>query len=90
MDLTNLALEQDIQSEHSQSDSNMTNQSENNNTVCARKGEDIMQVRFRVNRLFAIGMDWYFSTRQGADQGPFKSKENAEEAITKFIREIQI
>ncbi len=92
MNLANFTLEQDqdSQSEDSQSDLNMASQNENNDTVCSRKGEDIMQVRFRANRLFAIGMDWYFSTREGTDQGPFNSKENAEEAITKFISEIQI
>lgn len=90
MSLSNFALGQDIQSEQDQTGSDITNQNENNDTVCARKGEDITQVRFRVNRLFAIGVDWYFSTREGKDQGPFKSKESAQEAITKFIREIQV
>jgi len=90
MSLTNFALEEDIQSEHKKNGLDMSNQNENNTTISARKGEDILQVRFRVNRLFAIGIDWYFSTREGKDQGPFKSKESAEQAITNFIREIQV
>ena len=86
MNLTNLALETEIQSEHNQSGLDMKEQG---NTSLARKGEDIMQVRFRVDRLFAIGTRWYFSTREGIDQGPYQSKENANAAITNYIKEFQ-
>lgn len=50
-----------------------------------RQGECSTAARFRANRLFSSGSAWYFSTREGLDQGPFLSKEQALKAITSFI-----
>lgn len=60
----------------------------NQNIRCPREGESAHQIQARAQRLFSIGRDWYFSTREGIDQGPFLSKKHAENAINKFIREI--
>jgi len=70
------------------SGSSSTNQNASNNLVSPRKGESATQARFRANRLFSSGSAWYFSTREGQDQGPFISKEQAEQAISEFIQKV--
>ena len=67
----------------------MTALYENNNTQSFRRGEDGSQTRFRVNRLFSSGSAWYFSTREGKEQGPYITKEHAQQAINRFIKEVE-
>lgn len=64
----------------------MTNK--NDKVRCPRVGESAQQVKPRENRLFLKGVSWYFSTREGIDEGPFISKKHAEDAINRFIRKI--
>jgi len=45
-------------------------------------------VPFRTGRFFNIDSNWYFSCREGRDQGPFDSRDDAEAALTLYIREI--
>jgi hypothetical protein len=51
-----------------------------------RKGE-AESTHFRSERFFAIGSDWYFSTREGLDLGPYTDRQEAEAALLFFIRE---
>ena len=67
----------------------MTNQDDNNNLATPREGETDAPISFRAHRLFSIGADWYFSTREGIDQGPYFTKVLAENAIERYIREMQ-
>lgn len=87
MNLLNAELELDVQDEQKQEDSIMTGLYENN-AFCPRKGEDGKQTRFRANRLFSSGTAWYFSTREGTDKGPYITKEQALQAINKFLSEV--
>lgn len=57
--------------------------------ISCRVGEIDVPVTFRSNRFFTSGNDWYFSTREGIDQGPFESRIIAHDAIQKYIREKQ-
>ena len=44
---------------------------------------------FRSDRLFAVNDQWYFSTREHLDQGPYATREEAREemlAYTKIFR----
>ena len=41
---------------------------------------------FRSRRVFAVGSNWYFSTRENKDQGPFMSRDMAEKAIESYIQ----
>lgn len=66
----------------------MNNHNENFNVGCPRVGESNQQIKIREKRLYSIGSDWYFRTREGIDEGPFDSKKNAEDAINLFIRKI--
>lgn len=63
----------------------MLNQYGNSSAVSPRKDETKAPTSFRANRLFSIGADWYFSTREGQDQGPFFSKQLAKNAIEHYI-----
>ena len=51
-----------------------------------RQGET-GSVPFRSGRLFSVGMQWYFMTREGLDRGPYMDKTNAEAELKLFIRD---
>lgn len=55
---------------------------------CPRFGEDVQEIESRKSRLHSANGGWYFSTREGTDEGPFISKKAAENAINSFIRSI--
>jgi len=52
--------------------------------VVYRRGED-QKVWYRVDRCFRIGLDWYVSTREEGDIGPFKSRVEAENSVPRYI-----
>ena len=64
----------------------MANQ--NSNIALHREGEEDQPMSFRAHRLFSSGNSWYFNTREEVDQGPFLSREMAEQAITKYIEDL--
>lgn len=89
MILNDYELKQEVQLKHNPTDLVETNQFENNNVACHRKGESTEHVKFRVQRIFSIGHAWYFSTREMIDQGPFISKDLAQKAVDSYILEKQ-
>ena len=56
----------------------------NNAQTQIRKGEATSHP-FRSERMFSIGHEWFFATREGVDKGPFLSREQAESALSDFI-----
>lgn len=44
---------------------------------------------YRSDRFFKVNGDWYFSTREKIDVGPFQTKEGADKGLTLFIESIQ-
>ncbi len=40
---------------------------------------------FRSGRMFSIGTDWYFATREG-DRGPFRTREEATAELALYMR----
>lgn len=64
----------------------MASQYDHRQTTC-RVGESDAPTTFRSNRFFTNGSEWYFTTREGVDYGPFPSRIVAHNAIQKFIRE---
>jgi hypothetical protein len=50
----------------------------------ARKGE-ARGFPFRSERMFSVGHEWFYATREGIDQGPFLSRNQAENALSSFI-----
>ena len=51
-----------------------------------RQGET-GSIPFRSGRIFNVGMQWYFATREGIDHGPFSDKTDAEAELTLFVRD---
>lgn len=83
MNRMNFEVEHEVQSGYAPGGSDMTNQVD----TIPRKDEQDIPTTFRTSRYFSIGTDWYFSTREGIDQGPYQSKKLAQEAVVTFIRE---
>ncbi|WP_185232854.1 DUF6316 family protein [Teredinibacter franksiae] len=50
-----------------------------------RQGE-LETVRYRTERCFRIGEDWYIATREEGDIGPFKSRIEAERSVPRYIK----
>ena len=43
---------------------------------------------FRSNaRIYRVGNEWYFSTREGSEAGPFETRDEAEAALVLFLRD---
>lgn len=55
----------------------------------ARSGEE-ERIPFRSNRFFCVGRDWYFTTREGFDSGPFASRERAETGLKRFLHVVSL
>ena len=53
---------------------------ENNN----REGEEI-NPQFRSGRFYSIANEWYFCVREQQDQGPFPTKETAEDNLKTYL-----
>jgi len=53
-----------------------------------RKDEKGKALTYRTQRLFTVAHEWFFSTREGIDQGPFLSRQVAELAIEIYIDSI--
>lgn len=51
-----------------------------------RMGE-VGSIPFRSGRIFNVGMQWYFATREGIDRGPFDDRDDAEAELRLFVRE---
>lgn len=49
-----------------------------------RNGE-IGEIPFRSDRFFSVGNQWYFSTREGFDSGPYANKKRAQESLQRFL-----
>jgi Domain of unknown function (DUF6316) len=50
-----------------------------------RAGED-PKMFFRTERMYFSNGEWFFSTRDGSDLGPFTSHEEAEAELTLYLR----
>lgn len=53
-----------------------------------RQGE-CGDIPFRSDRYFCVGTQWYFSTREGFDSGPYANKERAEQSLDRFIQVVK-
>lgn len=49
-----------------------------------RRGES-KSFPYRSGRIYAVGSEWYFATREGVDQGPYPSKRKVEAALAAFL-----
>ncbi len=51
-----------------------------------RKGEEGQGPRFRTDRFIHNGEKWYYDTREGRTEGPFRTRAEAEEHLRNYIR----
>lgn len=56
--------------------------------MVTRKGE-ADKTWFRSDRFFYLGEEWYFSTREGTDVGPFNSIDSARTGLDRYIEAMQ-
>lgn len=57
-----------------------------NQLVC--RGGEIERVWVRMDRFYQVGEEWYFSTRESEDMGPFASLADAEEALIRYVAQL--
>jgi len=50
-------------------------------------GETSNRTYFRSDRFFAVSNQWYFSTREGGDLGPFDTQDQAKQALQTYLRD---
>lgn len=53
-----------------------------------RKTDDPRSIHFHAKRIHRTNGRWYFETREGGNVGPFDSKEEARNALSRFMAEI--
>ena len=53
-----------------------------------RTGDPENKAFFRSDRFFCEGNNWYFSTREGTTEGPFESKEDAQQELFLYLRRV--
>ncbi|WNO09486.1 DUF6316 family protein [Teredinibacter sp. KSP-S5-2] len=56
--------------------------------ITHRNGEQ-QQTWFRTDRFFVVDGDWYFSTREGHDIGPYGTRKLAESGLKVYIKCMQ-
>ena len=44
-------------------------------------------IPFRSGRIFNVGTQWFFATREGVDQGPYMGRDDAEVELMMYIRD---
>lgn len=55
-----------------------------------RRADTSPVFRFRTDRFFAIGGQWYFTTREGEDFGPFDNRAEAETRLSRYLDTLSI
>lgn len=58
-------------------------------SVRVRQGESRF-TRFRTNRYFVQNNGWFFNTREGNCQGPFQTREQAEQRVFQYVEKQRI
>jgi len=55
-----------------------------------RKSDEKDLTVFRTDRYFLSDGKWFFTTREGANVGPFDTREDAERALTQLLLDMGI
>jgi len=45
---------------------------------------------FRTDRFFTVADQWYFSTREGFDSGPYEDKARASDGLKRFLKVVKL
>ena len=57
--------------------------------MAAREDDPEDTTRFRSDRFFCEQGQWYFTTREGPIKGPFSSRDDAEQELMLYLRELR-
>lgn len=57
--------------------------------MAGRQDDEEEKTRFRSDRFFCEGGSWFFTTREGVVKGPFASREEAEQELMMFLRDLR-
>ena len=55
----------------------------------SRKSDDDDKLHFQMDRFLQQNGEWFYTTREGEERGPFATKEDAEGDLLAFILELQ-
>ena len=55
----------------------------------SRKNDDDDKLHFQMDRFLQQNGEWFYTTREGEERGPFVTKEDAEGDLLAFIVELQ-
>ena len=55
----------------------------------ARKGDDEDKMHFQMDRFLQQNGEWFYTTREGEERGPFLTKEDAEGDLIAYIHELR-
>lgn len=56
--------------------------------MAKRKEDTAEKTVFRSDRFFCEGSQWYFYTREGAMQGPYESRADAEQELMMYLHDL--
>jgi len=54
-----------------------------------RQDDNDKKAWFRSQRFFSEGNKWYFTTRENTIEGPFDSREDAEQELMMYLRNLR-
>lgn len=54
-----------------------------------RQDDEDKKAWFRSQRFFSEGSKWYFTTRENTIEGPFDSREDAEQELMMYLRNLR-
>lgn len=54
-----------------------------------RQDDNDKKTWFRSQRFFTEGSNWYFTTREGTVEGPFESRDEAEQELMMYLRNLK-
>jgi hypothetical protein len=55
-----------------------------------RSTDTTPQTRFRSERFFRSDGQWYFNTREGTIEGPFRTRDAARDALTQYLVDVGV
>lgn len=54
-------------------------------TIAKRSSDPQPVPCFRTERLYSVGLNWYFMTREGTEEGPFDTREEALLRLERYL-----
>jgi hypothetical protein len=55
----------------------------------SREADDLKKTWFRSQRFFNEGSQWYFTTRENTIEGPYESRDEADQELMMYLRGVR-